>query len=228
LKELRRIRDRSKVLETEHSALQQRFEEQETRAAEWEQRATESEATLAETQAALEDAECRAAQLAEEHAKVKAAEERLTMVCLSFITPTALPELKNRWCRCQDRENKLRDQVAALEARVAQLQYSATRSTKMGVVHNISSPPRPDSRASTVYPSRAATPTMGMDMSRTNTPPASVWDSIHAPSAVSVSRKQVPVPRSRYVKQDWPSRVASPTPSVVSVAPTLGKDGWYE
>jgi hypothetical protein len=85
LKELRRIRDRSKVLEGEHSALQQRYKEQETRAAKWEQHADETETALVETRAALEDAERRAAQLAEEHANAKAAEERLAMVCISFI-----------------------------------------------------------------------------------------------------------------------------------------------
>jgi hypothetical protein len=48
LKELRRIRDHSKALEAEHTALQRRCKEQETRAAEWEQHANEHEATLAE------------------------------------------------------------------------------------------------------------------------------------------------------------------------------------
>jgi hypothetical protein len=156
----------------------------------------------------------------------------------------------------QDRENKLRDQVAALEARVGQLQLQVNNqgvapwaSTKMAASIRtstsstaVSSPPRPDSRASTIYPSRSATPTatVGDIRSRTNTPPTSVWDSIHAPG-VSVSagpgswnQKQqgpAPVPRKRYVvQQDWgrPSRVASPTPSVVSVVPTVNKEGWYE
>jgi hypothetical protein len=85
LKELRRIRDRSKVLEGEHSALQQRYKEQETRASQWEQHANESEAAHVETKAALEDAERRAARLAEDHANAKAAEERLAMVCISFM-----------------------------------------------------------------------------------------------------------------------------------------------
>ncbi len=84
LKELRRVRDHSKVLEAEHTALQRRCKEQETRAAEWEQRADEHEATLAEAQAALENAEDRAAQLEEEHLKARAAEERLANVRFFF------------------------------------------------------------------------------------------------------------------------------------------------
>jgi hypothetical protein len=148
----------------------------------------------------------------------------------------------------QDRENKLRDQVAALEARVAQLQQQVSNqsaapwatstnmaasirtSTSSTVSSTVSPPPRPDSRASTIYPSRTATPTA----SRTNTPPTSVWDSIHAPgvsAAPSGWKQPAPVPRKRFpIQQDWgrQSRVASPTPSVVSVAPTLGRDGWYE
>jgi hypothetical protein len=61
-KELRRVRDRSKVLEAENTALQWRCKEQETHTAEWEQRADEHEAMLAEVQAALENAEDHAAQ----------------------------------------------------------------------------------------------------------------------------------------------------------------------
>jgi len=61
-KELRRIRDHSKVLKTEHTALQWCCKEQEMCVAEWEQqRADEHEAMLAEAQAALDNAEDRAA-----------------------------------------------------------------------------------------------------------------------------------------------------------------------
>jgi DNA mismatch repair ATPase MutS len=84
LKELRRMRDRSKVLESEHAALQQRYQDQENRAVEWEQRADESEAALAEMRVALENAEDRATQLVEEHFEARAAEERLARVRLVF------------------------------------------------------------------------------------------------------------------------------------------------
>lgn len=97
LKELRRIRDRSKVLEGEYAALQRRvansdrtastarasLAQAQQRAAEWEQRANESEAALEEAQALRDEAEDRAAQIEADHALVrmqleeKDAEERL-------------------------------------------------------------------------------------------------------------------------------------------------------
>ncbi len=80
LKELRRIRDRSKVLESEYTSLQRRYKEQEARADEWEQCTNEHEAALVEAESALDDAEDRAVRLDEEHAKAKAAEERLAKV----------------------------------------------------------------------------------------------------------------------------------------------------
>ncbi|KAH9163250.1 hypothetical protein EDB89DRAFT_2021403, partial [Lactarius sanguifluus] len=55
----------------------------------------------------------------------------------------------------KDREKKLRDQVAALEARGA---AARPKKTAMATA-NVSPPPYPDSRTSTVYPSRAAVPT---------------------------------------------------------------------
>jgi len=158
---------------------------------------------LTDTRAALENAEDRATQFAEEFSLAKAqieekeAEERLA----------------------KDRENKLRDQVAALVAQ--QLQANALRSSRASSTV-VSSPPRPDSRTSILYPSRSATPTASVDL-RTN---PSVWDSMHAPAPSVSGKKQGPLTRGRFVKQDW--RAASPTLSVVSVAPTLGDDGWYE
>jgi hypothetical protein len=100
LKELRRVRNRSELLEAEHTALQRRCKEQETRPAEWEQRVDEHKATLAEAQAALENAEDRTAQLEEEHLKARAAEERLANVRFFFhlsLVVLRWPKL-NGWC----------------------------------------------------------------------------------------------------------------------------------
>jgi hypothetical protein len=75
---------------------------------------------------------------------------------------------------------------------------------------------------------------------RASTPPTSVYDSMHAPRASTVGssgwnqlKQQGPaaVPRNRFAaQQDWRthSRVASPTPSVVSVALTRDREGWFE
>jgi chromosome segregation ATPase len=116
LKELRRVRDRSKVLEGEYAALQRRCKEQEMRATsseratssvrtsllqaqqratEWEERANEHQSALAEAQAAREAAEDRVVQLVEEHSLMKEqleekdAEERLVKVrFLPFFLPS--------------------------------------------------------------------------------------------------------------------------------------------
>lgn len=93
-------------------------------------------------------------------------------------------------------------------------------------------PPRPDSRASTIYnQSRAGTPKAQYNGTtndvRVVTPPQpSVRDSIHAPWRQSMP---APVtPKSRYTpnyRRDF--RAPSPSPSAVSAAPTLGNDGWW-
>jgi chromosome segregation ATPase len=92
LKELRRYRDRSKVLEGEHAALQKRFKEQESkianserasltarqslaqaqqRSSEWERRAKDYEGQLELTQTKLDQAEQTQAQLDADYALVK-------------------------------------------------------------------------------------------------------------------------------------------------------------
>jgi hypothetical protein len=63
LQELRRVCERSKVLECECAAWQSRYKEQEARAAEWEQRANENAAALEEAQAVRDQAKDRVTRL---------------------------------------------------------------------------------------------------------------------------------------------------------------------
>ncbi|KAJ7717531.1 hypothetical protein DFH07DRAFT_1068200 [Mycena maculata] len=229
LKELRHIRDRSKVLEGEHAALLKRFKDQEgkvansekaamaarqslsqaqQRSSEWEKRAKEHEAQLVTTQTKLDQAEQTQSQLDADYSLVKLQlEER---------------EADERLAK--DRDNKLRDQIVVLEAKVNQLQVELDRSrvktpTKVVLApapapspyRNITngSTNRPSSRASTVYPSRPSSPS-----ARSVTPPGpSVWDSMHAPRRPpngvhnsSTASMQTPVPHtptpaSRYSSQ---------------------------
>ncbi|KAF7340186.1 hypothetical protein MVEN_01937200 [Mycena venus] len=267
LKELRHVRDRSKVLEGEHAALIKRFKDQEAkvansekaamaarqslsqaqqRSAEWEKRAKEYEAQLEMTQTKLDQAEQTQSQLDADYSLVKLQlEER---------------EADERLAK--DRDNKLRDQIVALEAKVNQLQVELDRSraktpTKPAPPPSAAPSPyrnitnggvhRPDSRASTVYPSRPSSPS-----ARSVTPPGpSVWDSMHAPrgppngSAASMHAPttHTPTPSSRYSslgnKRRPPSQAysrypqaraapPSPTPSTVSLAPTQGPDAGME
>ncbi|KAI0735960.1 hypothetical protein C8Q76DRAFT_668735 [Earliella scabrosa] len=247
VRELRRIRDRSKVLEGEHTALQRRMKEYENkvanhekvaqtsrqsllqarqRAEEWERRAKEAEGQLELTQTKLDQIEQTNSQLDADYSLVKLqleerdAEERLD----------------------KDRQNKLRDQNAALEAQIARLQAEVDKAKKASNVlqpvtryqnGKTHPPPRPDSRASTIYnQSRAGTPKAPHNGTtndvRVVTPPQpSVRDSIHAPWRQPTMPAPV-TPKSRYTPTYRGFRAPSPTPSVVSAAPTLGEDGWWQ
>ncbi|KAI0668722.1 hypothetical protein C8Q78DRAFT_979228 [Trametes maxima] len=242
LKELRRIRDRAKALESENSTLHRRAKDYENklashekltqtskqsflqarqRAEEWERRAKEAESQLEVTQTKLDQVEQSHSQLDADYSLVKLqleerdAEERLD----------------------KDRQNKLRDQIASLEGQVARLQAEVDKVKKTpnvlqpapryqnGKTHP---PPRPDSRASTVYnQSRAATPKAQVNGTTTDvrvaTPPQpSVRDSIHAPW-----RQPAPL-TAKGIRSNPYFRAPSPTPSTVSAAPTLGDDGWWQ
>ncbi|OBZ79888.1 hypothetical protein A0H81_00129 [Grifola frondosa] len=251
IQELRRIRDRSKVLEGEHAALQRRLKEYETktmnsekvaqasrqslaqaqqRAVEWEQRTKEYEGQLELNEIKLEQAEQAHAQLDADYSVVKLrleerdAEERLD----------------------RDRQNKLRDQIASLEAQVARLQAEVDQSKKAAAAlqaplyqnGHSHPPPRPDSRASTIYgESRGSTPlsqyngVRGSSNVQVLTPPQpSVWDSIHAPNARHenpIRIQMTPKAKRLTLNQYYRPQIPSPTPSNVSAAPTLGDDGWW-
>ena len=269
VKELRLIRDRSKILEGEHAALQRRTKELESklanhekvaqssrqsilqarqRAEEWERRAKEAEGQLEVAQTKLDEVEQSHSQLDADYSLVKLqleerdAEERLDKVRRYFceVKPCSLHAFVP-----QDRQNKLRDQIASLEGQVTRLQAELdkakkTASTANNVLQPVARyqngkthpPPRPDSRASTVYNySRAGTPKAQHNGTtndiRVATPPQpSVRDSIHAPWRQPTLATPV-TPKSRYPSQYKNFRAPSPTPSVVSAAPTLGEDGWW-
>ncbi|KDQ54973.1 hypothetical protein JAAARDRAFT_356270 [Jaapia argillacea MUCL 33604] len=55
-------------------------------------------------------------------------------------------------------------------------------------------------------------------------PQGSVWDSMHAPRSYQTPRSSTPKTKPPYYRPSVPS----PTPSTVSLAPTLGNDGWWE
>lgn len=269
LKELRHVRDRSKVLEGEHAALLKRLKDQDSkvansekaaltarqslsqaqqRSSEWEKRAKEYEGQLEMTQTKLDQAEQTQSQLDADYSFVKLQlEER---------------EADERLAK--DRDNKLRDQIVVLEAKVNQLQIELDRSraktpTKAAPAPSAATPyrnitngstRRPDSRTSTVYPSRPPSPS-----ARSVTPPGpSVWDSMHAPrgpngthnstaASMHAPALHTPTPASRYSslgdKRRPPAQAysrysqaraapPSPTPSTVSLAPTQGPDGWWQ
>ncbi|KAJ3767389.1 hypothetical protein FB446DRAFT_675383 [Lentinula raphanica] len=262
LNDLRRIRDRSKVLEGEHAALLKRHKEQENRtsaaekatasfkqslaqaqarASEWEKRAKESEAKLERTSTQLEQAEQTHSQLDADYLVVK----------------MQLEDREAGERLAKDREARLRDEISALEsktrilqtelekAKVSQRIISNTRSkASNGSIYALS---RPESRLSSVYTERSVTPNGRSPSTGSITPPnntTSVWDSIHAPSAAPTNngrfgtKPTVHAPAGRYPQslsrgasrhplQYSRASVASPTPSTVSLAPTVDEEGWW-
>jgi hypothetical protein len=148
VKELKRIRDRSNKLEGEHSALQKRFKDQESkvanseraaviarqslaqaqqRASEWERRAKEHEGELEMTRTKLDQADQIHAQLDADYSLAKLqleereADDRLTKVRGIFLRVALTTDY------VQDRENNLRNQVTTLEALVARLRSRPPR-----------------------------------------------------------------------------------------------------
>ncbi|PBL01426.1 hypothetical protein ARMGADRAFT_1160623 [Armillaria gallica] len=238
LNELKRIRDKSKLLEGEHSALQKRFKDQEgrisnsekaaftarqslsqaqQRAIEWEKRAKEYEGKLEHTQTMLDQAEQTQGQLDTDYSLVK----------------MQLEEHEADGRLAKDRETRLREQISALEAKIRVMQTEFERSRNA----NVKTPaaarprngvPRPESRASTKYSrSRSVTP-------NGHTPPKpSVWDSIHAPKSNGAAYSpspRYPAALSRGTpkrRSQVPLAPPSPTPSTVSLAPTVDEDGWW-
>ena len=248
LQELREVRDRAKVLEGEHAALKRRFKEQDgkmanaekiaftarqsltqaqQRASEWERRAKEYEANLELTRTKLEHAEQTHAQLDADHSVAKLqleereADDRLAKVSMSKDFHRLL------LTRIQDRENKMRETISALEAKVRLLQTELqaavlkaaqpkTNGTNGVNGHSIH---RPSSRTSTVYAdSRAATPTLSHAPS-----PTPARASMYAPVPSRYPGVGQGTPKSRSYKN---YRIPSPTPSVVSIV-TQGEDGWW-
>ncbi|THU89448.1 hypothetical protein K435DRAFT_969104 [Dendrothele bispora CBS 962.96] len=250
LKELRRVRDRSKVLEGEHAALQKRFNQLETkatsnekatasakqslsqaqqRATEWEKRAREYEAQLERTKTELEQTEQTHVQMQTDYASMQ----------------SQLEEHEANARLAQNQETRLRDEIAALEAKATLLQKElekaktapAPASRSVPKVTNGYAYPRPDSRASTMNGDRSMTPNGNSHRSATPTNP-SVWDSMHAPSGVVAYGYQGPqnihAPKSRYpsnIGRGTPrasysrAQAPSPTPSTTS-AFTVDEEGW--
>ncbi|KAI6022571.1 hypothetical protein EDC04DRAFT_2937023 [Pisolithus marmoratus] len=253
LKDFRRTRDHNRQLESELAAVQKRLREQEQkaannervanaakqslvqaqqRAAEWERRAKEYESDLELTQNSLDHAEQTKDQLDADYSLAKLQLEE--------------KEAEDRLVK--DREHKLREQVATLEAQVARLETDLSRARNHNQVNapkhtpygkkalvpsqDTSPPPRPDSRASTIYTNRSRTPVARDDRQpRSDTPPQpSVWDSMHAPKQhyPPLGPGRAPYSYShRSSLSNFRQSVASPTPSTVSLTPTVDADGWW-
>jgi len=147
-------------------------------------------------------------------------------------------------------ENKVRMLQTELEKKTSSVKMSASavsgasaapsycnNSNINGYSH---SPIRPESRGSTIYSHRSMTPTRRVASFAAGSMPSqpSVRDSMHAPHGPVKypSLSTMHAPTGRYPsnfglgrgKTRASVRQPSPTGSVVSNAPTLGEDGWWE
>ncbi|KAG8985541.1 hypothetical protein FRB90_004634 [Tulasnella sp. 427] len=249
--ELKRVRDQHRVLQKEHVSLEKRCAEQEAKiatlqrttasnkqtiaqsqqkASEWEKRARNAEGELESTQTELEQARDIQNQL----------EVDLNTVKDDLDNSNAALAISN------DNEEELQKKVTSLESQIKALQsdLKEARSAKstLNVPRSQSIVPspwrrpiavpngRPGSRASTIRDENAASTVNGRDSpSPPDTPPAGqegLWASIHAPKSNATT-----APRPRYSTpvraQQARNRIASPTPSIISVAATEREDGWW-
>ncbi|KAF8350283.1 hypothetical protein F5887DRAFT_1270081 [Amanita rubescens] len=256
LKELRLARDRTKDIrggarhdaenkasnsDRTASTVRQTLAQAQQRSSEWERRTREAEGQLELTQTRLEQAEQTQAQM----------ETDLSLVKLQLEEREAEDRL------AKDREVKLRDHIAALEAKVAriQIELEQAKTPKLSQAAAITVAPSPfraitngggaqsDSRARAVYNMRSPTPNphprpISQSSFNSATPPSgTVWDSMHAPRqpypTPSTHLKKYPYlgpssPRGQYNTHNYHRPAApSPTPSVVSVTPTQREDGWW-
>lgn len=259
IKELRRVRDSSKVLEGEHAALQKRYQDLEKKVANLEKSAAttrqnhtqaqqRNQQKVSELERKSRDLEGRVETLGTEVEQWEQTHAQLDTDYTS--AKQQLEEKESHERHMKDREAHLQDQINTLEGKNKQLQtdlIQAQQKAFSAPVHltngKSSHYDRPSSRASTVLVDCPNGNGRSPGTDGSATPPAekSVWDSVHAPKASEPYQPsyQAKTPARRYpnlgvtaaksARPTYPSyrRAASPTPSVVSVAPTLGDDGWY-
>ncbi|KAG8942547.1 hypothetical protein FRC04_003618 [Tulasnella sp. 424] len=249
--DLRRTRDRHRILEKEFNSLEKRCADQEAKIATLQRTTAANKQTIAQTQQKASEWEKRArtAEGELESTQTELEQAREIQNQLEVDLNTMKDDLENNNAALaisNDNETELQKRVTSLESQLSALRkelheaWSLKPSTYAPKPQSAVSSPwhrsiavpngRPGSRTSTVRDETrpdTTTPNGKESPSPPDTPPAQdLWASIHAPK-----RHNVPVPRPRYstpVKaQQARNRVASPTPSIVSLAATERADGWW-
>lgn len=260
--ELRHLRDyhnRTRPLEGEYNNIQRRFKDQESklaslertlvavrqtltqaqqRAIEWEKREKETDAEISSIRSQLEEATGANIQLDSEISLLKVqlqekeVDERLTQV--GFI----LYERPNmELMMFQDRESKLRDQVASLEEQIARLKADASKPSVVVPAtitpttngYRFEQPVRSESRASIAYLHSRSTTPVGTKPTRAQLTANGVWNSMHNPYRPNGVPHRMPSGNGLNTSKcnEVVIRPPSPTASIVSTAPTVDEDGWW-
>ncbi|KZW02096.1 hypothetical protein EXIGLDRAFT_760312 [Exidia glandulosa HHB12029] len=248
MRELKRIRDRSKVLEGEHQALQKRFKEQETKLANLERTSVTARQSLATANQKATDWEKRAkdfeSELETTRDKMERTEDLRQRVEADYaLLKSHVQEKELEEAAFEDREQTLRAEATQMQIEIAGLKLALENAKKTPPASSGIRAPQPVGRASsfvmvnghgderpssraTIYPedarSGANTPTLNGKKKHDGPyiPPADgAWASIHAPKARTVGG----------VTYFRPPRAAaaSPTPSVISTV-TRRDDGWWD
>jgi len=251
-KELRYHRDRSQALENENMALQKRFKELEAKVANSDRAATTMRQSLTQAQQRSTEWERRAkdyeSQLEMVQTELNQAEQTQTQLEVDVsILKVQVEEQEADSRLSEDRETQLGNQITALESKCTLLQSQLEKAKSARVVgvtatpyrqqtngSNSRLPPRPDSRASTIYDGRGDSRRVSSYSTTGKSLQPSVWDSIHAPATINGQGKWdssrfgniPPTPKSHKAYTQCP-RGPSPTPSTVSAVPTQGDDGWW-
>lgn len=247
LSHLRDYHDRTRPLEGDYNNLQRRFKDQESklanldrtmttvrqtlaqaqqRATEWERRAKEADGELSNIRSQMEETSGAKTQLDSEisllgaQLQEKEADERRAQVS------TLLAKMVGRgtYKITQDRESKLRDQVASMEEQISRLKAEVF---KPPVVAPAATTPTTNGYRFE-QPARSATPV--------NTRPArgqltanGVWNSMHNPYRANGVPHRMPNGSglSSSKRNGMGGRPPSPAASIVSTAPTVDQDGWW-
>lgn len=248
LRELKRMRDRSKVLEGEHQALQKRFKDQETKLANLERASVTARQSLATANQKSADWEKRAKEFESEletaRDKLERAEDLRQQVEADYaLLKSHVQEKELEEAAFHEREKKLREETTRLQSEVTGLKLSLDQSRATPPARPSVHAPRPTVASSssyvmvngrndrpssreTIYPedarSGANTPKLNgkKKSDEAYVPPADgAWASRHAPASRTVGGMTYFRPPR--------ARAPSPTPSVISTV-TRRDDGWWD
>ena len=259
LRHLRDYHDRTRPLEGEYNSLQRRFKDQETklanldrtmaavrqtlaqaqqRAVEWEKRAKETDSEITDIRSQLEETSNSKTQLDSEVSLLMAQlQEKEADECLTQVSCNSHERQDDKLMILQDRESKLRDQVASLEEHISRLKAEASKPPVVAPVaitsatngYKFEPPDRSESRASTIHlHSRSATP-VNTKPARAQLTANGVWNSMHNPYRANGIPHRMPNGNglSASKPNGASTRAPSPAASIVSTAPTVDEDGWW-
>ncbi|PVF94544.1 hypothetical protein CPB86DRAFT_808513 [Serendipita vermifera] len=240
LVELRKYRDRSKEMESELSNTRKRAQELEARIEQLIRNEAKTAQSLEHSRLEVKQSEVKIGSLEREIEPLRRLNEAQKTRDQDF------EEIRLQLQNQEKQENLLRQTNNELEAELAAVRADLELSQKAQATARWQQHQTKEPTTNVPAYARAAPTTNGRSVvsgagsSRSNTPPATVngvWSSMHAPSkSGKVPPGYQSVPRSAVgykgqSSQHIPTgfrRAVSPAQSVVSQAPTLREDGWWE